>query len=171
MKDGIALPGADWDMHSPDAIRRITGWMESTGIQMFELSSSQGDRLRISLAGSTRIEPMPVPREPARTSDEDDRLIVTSPYFGVFSPSAEVIEALCAPSSPHIPAGTVIAQLELGYLTIPIETPQDGEGIAFLAQTGEVIGYGAPVLAMRRPASPAPSASMSGSSRNHGRAP
>lgn len=144
MKDTGNMPASGKGFPSPSDIGQIARWMEGAGLDDFELTGPDGNRLRLSLAVSGTANQQlcsavhPAPSEP-------EMLTVKAPYFGVLAPPPDRDQKAFPPVPKPIQAGEIVAQLEIGCLILPIMAPREGVIMEYLKNIGNIIGYGTPV--------------------------
>ncbi len=148
-------PASQIPVFDPDDIARIAEMLATAGLETFELSGPDGERLFIKIS-----QPRSLTEEqnagPPRSQEAlaDTCVAVRTPYFGILSYTHPLRDAPFAPVGSRVRSGDVVALLTLETLQIPVPSPADGEVIGITAQEGELTGFGTEIMKIR-PASPA----------------
>lgn len=75
-------------------------------------------------------------------------LTVTAPTAGVFLTTHPMRAAPFAAAGAVVRAGDIVGLMRVGVLMAPVVAPADGVVAAVLAEDGDTVGFGAPLLAL-----------------------
>lgn len=136
------------DLSDPALISTLTGWLERSGASALEITTPDGGVLKIALDAGARLEEIaePPPAIPARPEGR----VVKAPMAGLFRdrhPAAPETGPL-AGEGRALEAGAVVGFVEIGPVLLPVTAPDAGVVSEIRARTGDLIGYGDPVLTM-----------------------
>ncbi len=128
-------------MITPDEIPALVQRLNDAGIELFECNWPDG-ALRLQLGGAE--------------TDGDQETFVThptkadttlkSPGIGILRRCHPLAAAQQLAEGDRIEKGHTVAYLETGDVLLPIYADQSGVMGRWLADEGELIGYGAPLL-------------------------
>lgn len=119
----------------PVDIARISEWLAASGLTELELRGP-GCHLRLRQDRGT-VTPMEAPSA---------RQVVTSPGIGRFLTTHPLHSTPLAPEGSVVALGQIIALLQIDALLMPVTAPAGSVLAAVLAEPGEIVGYGTPLL-------------------------
>ena len=118
-----------------EELRRLAGWMCAGGIETLEWTYPDG-RLHLVLAAE------PVPIAPGR----DVTAVAVAP--GRFLPAHPARDAAFAPVGALVRQGDVLGLVQLGPVYSAVTAPCAGIVRTLLAQPGDLVGYGDPIMVL-----------------------
>lgn len=153
MNKPLSVPAFETLPSSEDVVQ-ISQWLKEAGLSSLELSNEQGTRLRISVgnceapsANSLPLVPSALPALPREEPAQDIK--IKARYFGNLLRRNPVTKEEFAAEGGSVCAEETVAMLQIGELTVPITAPQAGTVVQFMANEGDLIGYGQTILTLR----------------------
>ena len=133
----------NWPAHPAAQVDLLESWLAGTGITLLELTTADGTlRLTRQARGPATI---PHPKQ-----IEADGTIVAARSVGVFHHGHPLQPGpLVRPGDP-VRAGDAVGVLRVGLLLLTVTAPVDGIVQCHLAEDGTPVGYGTPLLSLRR---------------------
>lgn len=134
------------DVHEMQA---LVGRLQSSGVTSFEWVGKQG-RLQLRFAGPVQsAAPMasliPEPgQQPVLSTG-----LVRSSGIGLFRRRHPLSQQSGLQAGDNARKGEILALLQLDELLLPVLADRDGVVGRFLAEDGDLIGYGAPLIEWR----------------------
>ena len=128
-----------------ERIRTLTNLLEGTDIGLLELTTP-GETVR--LRRDERAGPQPA--SPAQSdvggADAPGPLTVKAPSVGVFRRAHPMHDEALARPGQDVRAGEAVGLIEVSALLVHVTAPRDGVVLDVLAEDGDVVGYGAPLV-------------------------
>ena len=87
---------------------------------------------------------------PSAASAEDDAELVTAPMVGTYYAASSPDEAPCVTVGQKVSKGDVLCIIEAMKMMSEITAQYDGVVVEILAENGQAVGFGAPLLRLRR---------------------
>jgi biotin carboxyl carrier protein len=128
-------------MITPDEIPALVQRLNAAGIELFECNWA-GGALRLRLGGvETGGDEETFVTQPNKVDTA-----LKSPGIGILRRCHPLTAVQPLAEGDHIEKGQLVAYLETGDVLLPIHADQSGVMARWLADEGELIGYGAPLL-------------------------
>jgi len=130
-----------------DHIAELSAWLAAANIDSLELTGPAG-RLFLKRTESDRH----LPGEGVSTESVEAKIrdrggtVVKAPIAGVLLHCHPMHKAPLAPQGSKVPAGQVLALLQIGALLVPVASPHEGYVGTLLAEDGALIGFGDAVV-------------------------
>ena len=138
-----------------DAARRISqlgGWLACTDIAMLEFTTPD---LRLQLqrdvapANGAAPATGPATARPADSAGTAAAPVVKAHSVGVFLDTHPLATAPLAAVGSRVALGQTIGLLRIGALLLPVAAPADAVVERVLAVSGQAVGHGTPLFALR----------------------
>ncbi|HLI28613.1 MAG TPA: acetyl-CoA carboxylase biotin carboxyl carrier protein subunit [Chloroflexota bacterium] len=120
-------------------LRELVGWLQQCGVEELELTAG-AERLYLRRDGALAEPPAP-PIAPATES-----LIIGAPAVGLFHRGPEEGAPPLVAEGATVHAGQVLGVVEVLRMPHPVEAPADGRVLRFLAESGQAVEYGQPLV-------------------------
>lgn len=128
-----------------ERIRMLTDLLEGTSIGLLELTTPE-ETVRLRRDREAGPQPASPVQSDTERADAPGPLTVKAPSVGVFRHAHPMHgEALARPGQ-DVRAGEAVGLMEVGTLLVHVTVPRDGVVLDVLAEDGEVVGYGAPLV-------------------------
>jgi acetyl-CoA carboxylase biotin carboxyl carrier protein len=128
-------------MITPDEIPALVQRLNAANIELFECNWPDG-ALRLRLGGVETGGD----EETFVTQPNEADTALKSPGIGILRRCHPLAAVQPLAEGDHIEKGQLVAYLETGAVLLPIHADQSGVMVRWLADEGELIGYGAPLL-------------------------
>lgn len=130
----------------PDALRCIAEWLSGAGLSALEVESG-GSRLSVRIA--TRSPATPSDTPPAVVVARADAPALRGGGFGLLLWRHPSRREPFVTLGQVVTAGQVVGLLRTGAVYAPLCADRSGVVNELLAEDGEMLGYGSPVLALK----------------------
>ncbi len=121
--------------------RQLAAWLAETDIAWLELRGPQ-TLLRLGRDGAAA-------HDDATTGDivpNRGATLVRAPTLGIVRHRHPLRDQPLAPIGARVECGQAIVLLQIGHLLVPVPAPCEGAVTALLAQDGDAVGYGDPLV-------------------------
>ncbi len=132
-----------WPANPAEQVSLLGSWLAGTGITLLELTTADGTlRLTRGVRGLA-----PTSQTQAAMPDSVD---ISAHSVGVFHHGHPLRPGALVRPGDAVQAGEPIGVLRVGLLLLTIAAPVDGIVQQHLTEDGATVGYGAPLLRLRR---------------------
>ncbi len=124
----------------PDVVATLTGWLEVAGARELEITTQDGQALKIVLGEAAVPAEMRVPEAAGQP--------VKAPIIGFFRdrhPAAAEATPLSS-EGRTLEAGAIVGFVEVGPVLLPVIAPEAAVIAEVLARAGDLVGYGDIIL-------------------------
>jgi acetyl-CoA carboxylase biotin carboxyl carrier protein len=123
----------------PDVVATLTGWLEAAGARELEITTQDGQALKIVLGEAAVPAEMRVPEAAGQP--------VKAPIIGFFRDGHPAAEASRLSSEGRtLEAGAIVGFVEVGPVLLPVVAPEAAVVTEVLARAGDLVGYGDIIL-------------------------
>lgn len=124
---------------TPERLRELVRWLRSCGVEELELAVG-AERLYIRREDGLPTPAPPPPEPPAAP------LVIGAPAVGLFHRGLEAGAPPVVAEGAVVRAGQVLGIVEVLRMPHPVEAPADGRVRRFLAESGQAVEYGQPLV-------------------------
>jgi len=136
-------------MDALERFRQLAAWQADTDIALLELRGPQ-TLLRLVRDGAASGDVVQAEaREGVHADTSPPRpgtTIVPAPTVGIVRHGHPLRDVPLAPIGARVECGQSLVLLQIGHLLVPVPAPRDGAVTALLANDGDAVGYGDPLI-------------------------
>ena len=136
-------------MTAADRVRALSAMLEGTSIGLLELTTLE-ETILLRRDGADVPKPLPQAAAEPLTARIPSPGLVAAPCPGVFCTMHPTQDGPLAQVGRRVAAGEAVGLVQVGRLLVHVVAPTGGVVDEILSVDGAVVGYGTPLLRMRR---------------------
>ena len=131
-------------MDALERFRQLAAWLAATDVALLELRGPQ-TLLRLVRDGATGV----VVQEDAQDEARPGTTIVPASTVGIVRHRHPLRDGPLAPIGVRVEVGLPLALLQIGQMLIAVPAPRNGVVARLLANDGDAVGYGDPLIELQ----------------------